>query len=82
MASVIVIRTGTQDYIWHLMGVASNWENAKRLAAIDANDTIEWDGDNDMEFGVQEGRGEFGRKYRLDFCKVGTRNDFQMPADF
>ena len=80
MAHVIIVRTGTQDYVWHLMGVASNWENAKRLAAIDANDKIEWDGSNDMEFGVQMGVGEFGRKYRLDLEKVGTRNDAFFPS--
>jgi hypothetical protein len=85
MASAIIVRQGGAPgdfYRWHVMGLASNWENAKRICELEAAETITWDSDEHNGFGVILGEGMSGRKYRLDFYRIGTRNDFQFPDGY
>lgn len=84
MASAIIVRQGGAPgdfYRWHVMGLASSWENAQRICALESGDAIKWDAEN-PEFGTMMGEGESGRKYRLDFYHIATRKDFQFPDGY
>jgi len=85
MASAIIVRQGGAPgdfYRWHVMGLASNWENAKRICQIESSEKwIEWDSES-PDFGTVIGEGESKRKYRLDFYRVATRSDISFPDGY
>jgi hypothetical protein len=65
-----------------MMGLASTWDNAKRLCKLESGEVwIEWDSET-PDFGVVIGEGQSTRKYRLDFYRIGTRADDRFPDGY
>jgi hypothetical protein len=72
---VYVVReaTVTNPYQWSLIGVASTWENAKRIADSERGPIV-WE--NDDAFGLEFGNSVEGHyAYRIDMCTVSVKSD-------